>query len=90
MFHVVQLGFLLGEGDVEQVLLEIPDKLEIELALIAVQVQKNHFGVVVGTLGSLHHRNDLDFYFPPLIVLGLFVVLFLEVGSHCDQQRVDQ
>jgi len=44
---VIQLGLLFREADVEQMLFEVAHELQVELTLIAVEVEEDNLGAVV-------------------------------------------
>jgi hypothetical protein len=47
LLHIVQFGILLGETDVQQMLLEVAGNLQVELALVPVQIDEHNLRTVV-------------------------------------------
>lgn len=69
--NVIKFCFLFGKADIHEMLLEVSDEFQIELALIAIQIDQDHFGAIIGALQILHHRDRLNIDLGPIIVFIL-------------------
>lgn len=71
-------------------LFEIASYLQVVFALVSVKVYEDNSRAVVATLRILHHRNRLDFYLLPIVILCLLMILFLEIGHYRSKERMKE
>jgi hypothetical protein len=63
------VGVCLRECDVHQILLKTPTKLEGELALISIQIDKNNTGLI----GRIRGKEVFEWKFIVLMLFGLLI-----------------
>jgi hypothetical protein len=69
--NIIEFCLFFGKANIHKMFLEVSDEFQIELALIAIQIDQDHFGTIIGALKILHHWNRFNIDLGPVIVFVL-------------------